>query len=71
MILRPSSSHTDPYQLMQELRVSLQENKPSDRSEIDRRYAIAITDCERLIGFFKTYVIDYEPPAEKVEGSQL
>jgi len=33
-------------------------NRPNDRSEIDRRYAILITDFEKVIAYFKTYIVD-------------
>jgi len=36
----------------------IQRNRPNDRSEIDRRYAILITDFEKVIAYFKTYIVD-------------
>ncbi len=36
----------------------LERNRPNDRSEIDRRYAILITDFEKVMAYFKTYIID-------------
>ena len=36
----------------------LKRNRPNDRSEIDRRYAILITDFEKVMAYFKTYIID-------------
>ena len=36
----------------------LMDGKPNDRSDKDRRYAIAITDMEKVIAYFKTYVIN-------------
>ena len=32
--------------------------KPTDRSEKARRYAVAITEMEKVVAYFKTYVID-------------
>lgn len=36
----------------------LKRNRPNDRSEVDRRYAIVITDFEKVIAYFKTYILD-------------
>jgi len=30
--------------------------KPNDRSELDRRYAILITDVEKVVAYYQTYV---------------
>ncbi len=35
----------------------LREAKPNDRSEKDRRYAVAITELEKVYAYFNTYVI--------------
>jgi Arc/MetJ-type ribon-helix-helix transcriptional regulator len=34
----------------------LKENKPNDRSDVDRYWAIVITDVEKAIAVFETYV---------------
>lgn len=34
----------------------LKEEKPNDRSEIDRRYAICITEMEKVIGYYVTWI---------------
>jgi hypothetical protein len=42
------------------LRYALQElkkEKPNDRSELDRRYAICITELEKVIGFYVTWIV--------------
>ncbi len=36
----------------------IKRNRPNDRSELDRRYAILITDFEKAIAYFKTYIVD-------------
>ena len=36
---------------------SLQSEKPNDRSEVDRRYAIIITDLEKVLAYYKTYIV--------------
>jgi len=41
---------------MGELIQTLKDFKPEDRSEIDRRFAIAITDAEKLAGYVITYL---------------
>jgi hypothetical protein len=34
----------------------MREEKPEERSEKARRYAVAITELEKLIAYFKVYV---------------
>ena len=36
---------------------TLKASKPEDRSEYDRRWAVTITDLEKVISYFHTYVI--------------
>lgn len=36
----------------------LKRNRPNDRSELDRRWAITITDFEKVMAYFKTYVVE-------------
>jgi hypothetical protein len=36
----------------------LRENRPDERSERSRRYAITITEMEKVVAYFKTWVID-------------
>lgn len=38
---------------------SLQRGKPDDRSELTRRYAVTITEMEKVFAYFKTFVFDY------------
>ena len=35
----------------------LKAGKPNDRSEKDRRYAVAITELEKTLAYFYTFVI--------------
>ena len=37
---------------------TIRHNRPNDRSELDRRWAIAITDFEKVIAYFKTYIVE-------------
>ncbi len=34
----------------------LQEAKPGDRSEIDRRYAITITELEKVLAYYEYWI---------------
>lgn len=36
--------------------VGLKDLKPNDRSEVDRRFAICITDAEKLNAYFEWYI---------------
>lgn len=36
----------------------LRDAKPKERSELARRYAVAITEYEKSLAFFKFYVVD-------------
>lgn len=44
-----------PYDLMQETLNSLKLHKPNDRSELDRRFAVMITDMEKVIAYCAVY----------------
>jgi hypothetical protein len=35
--------------------VELRDNKPNDRSELDRRYAVTITEMEKVYAYFLTF----------------
>lgn len=35
----------------------LKKNKPNDRSEKDRRYAVTITEMEKVLGYFYLWVV--------------
>lgn len=47
----------------EELLASMRELKPNDRSEQDRYWAIAITETEKAMAIFKTFVVDNQPAA--------
>lgn len=53
-----------PQVLMQETLNSLRLHKPNDRSELDRRFAVTITEMEKVAAYFKTYVIDAGSPGD-------
>lgn len=57
--IQRSGERTTPKITLERLEQTYQmmkANKPNDRSEQDRYWAIAITDMEKLIAFFKVYV---------------
>jgi len=43
--------------LLQEALEALQAAKPEERSEASRHYAVAITELEKVIAYFTTYVV--------------
>ncbi len=53
----PSSEKVVLDWLTDSLRV-LRINKPNERGERARRYAVTITEMEKVIGYFKTYVFE-------------
>ena len=44
--------------LIEFLLVVLRKEKPGDRSELDRRYAILITDLEKIAAYHKVFIQD-------------
>lgn len=44
------------YEALDKVFEMMKANKPNDRSEMDRCWAIAITDMQKLVAFFKVYV---------------
>lgn len=38
----------------------LKKHKPDDRSELDRRYAVTITELEKTLAYFYTFVVSGE-----------
>jgi len=46
------------FRLMERCLAEIKGDRPNDRSEIDRRYAITITDFEKVMAYFKTYIVD-------------
>ena len=51
-------SHEDTVLLYMERAIeTMHRGKPEERSELSRRYQIAITDLEKVIGYFETFVI--------------
>lgn len=42
--------------LLEEALRKIEEEKPNDRSEVDRKYAIAKTDLEKLVAYCNFYL---------------
>lgn len=38
----------------------MRETRPQERSELSRRYAVAITELEKVQAYFEVYVANYE-----------
>ena len=45
----------------------LKASKPNDRTELDRRYAVLITDVEKCISWLSTYIV----PLDTRPGNRL
>lgn len=43
---------------LQQALATLKANKPNDRSEQDRAYAVTVTELEKTISYFKEYAIE-------------
>lgn len=48
----------DPFMALRVAYHVLLANKPQDRSEVDRFYAIAITKLQDVLAHFKTWIVD-------------
>lgn len=55
-----SKKYTDEalYVLLKGAVSIFQENKPGDRSERDRSFAVTITELEKVLAYFKVFVVD-------------
>ncbi len=38
--------------------VTLRDAKPNDRSEMDRRWAITITEMEKVVAYYNSWILD-------------
>ena len=55
-------------QLFLRLFEHLKEDKPNDRSELDRRYAIVLTELEKAFAYYDQYIFTgWKIPAENQE----
>ena len=48
------------YIQLQEVLAAMRKAKPDERSEKARRYAVAITEQEKVLAYFQVYVITDE-----------
>lgn len=46
------------WAVMTELSRQLRDAKPQDRSEKARRYTVAITEFEKVMGYFNTFILE-------------
>lgn len=46
------------YEALKKALTELRTHKPEERSEKARQYAVTITELEKVIGYFKMFVID-------------
>ncbi len=37
---------------------ALRDAKPEERSDVSRRYAVTINELEKVVAYFKTFVVD-------------
>jgi len=59
--IRPTTSQDVDARCLENLEFTLAEmrkTKPNERSEKARRYQIVITDLEKVLSFFKVYVVE-------------
>jgi dTDP-D-glucose 4,6-dehydratase len=49
-------NYSEELQALEQALETLSKAKPNDRSEKDRRYAVTITELEKVIAWFKVYV---------------
>lgn len=48
--------HVKAYHALQDALTALQAAKPGDRSDADCNYGICVTDLQKIIGFYNTYI---------------
>jgi len=49
-------SQSAELQLLESALEALQKAKPNDRSEKNRRFAVSITELEKVIAYFKVFI---------------
>jgi hypothetical protein len=52
---------------LQEALDALRENKPEERSEEARRYAVTITEMEKVLAYFAVFVVNAKYPGQEVK----
>lgn len=56
-----SLKNTQGIKSLRDTLAILKKHKPDDRSELDRRYAVTITELEKTLAYFYTFVVSNEP----------
>lgn len=51
-----NESEHDVIEKLQDALNALRKAKPDDRSEVARRYAVTITEMEKVIAYYSTYI---------------
>jgi hypothetical protein len=46
------------WSAMTELLAKMRQSKPEDRNEKARRYAVTITEFEKVMGYFNTFILE-------------
>jgi hypothetical protein len=54
------SKEEEMRQALAEFERQLKANKPNDRSELDRKYAVLLTDVEKLKAYFMLFIFTKE-----------
>lgn len=65
-IKEPSNEDKILFYMMTILEL-LRDSKPDGRSDKARRYAIAITEMEKLFAYFKVYIVDFIGSDDKLD----
>jgi hypothetical protein len=49
------TTHMQIARELEQLRQKITDNKPNDRSDADRNYAIVLTDLQKVVAFWMAY----------------
>lgn len=52
------SKNHQAFAKLAEAMLYLREAKPTEKSEVARRYAVTITDLEKVVAYFQVYVVE-------------
>ena len=52
---------------LQEALQALRDNKPEERSEEARRYAVTITELEKVLAYFAVFVVNAKYPGQSIK----
>ncbi len=54
----PDSELVKIYQVLASALITLRDAKPNDRSEMDRRWAITVTEMEKVVAYYNSWILD-------------